>query len=108
MEHNEKEGLNCPINYTLSILGGKWKWAILWLISTNGVIRYGRLKENLPSIAHKTLSHQLKGLESNELIHREQYNQVPPKVEYSLTNKGKTLIPILELMSQWGNKYWVK
>jgi DNA-binding HxlR family transcriptional regulator len=53
MEHNEKEGLNCPINYTLSILGGKWKWAILWLISSNGVIRYGRLKENLPSIAQK-------------------------------------------------------
>lgn len=108
MKHDEKDGLNCPINYTLSILGGKWKWAILWLICSNGEIRYGRLKEKLPSIAHKTLSQQLKELEINDLIHREQYNQVPPKVEYTLTDKGKTLIPILELMSQWGNKYWVK
>ena len=105
MNHNDKEGLNCPINYTLSVLGGKWKWAILWLIFKESVIRYGNLKNSLPSIAHKTLSQQLKELESSNLIHREQYNQVPPKVEYSLTDKGKTLIPILELMSQWGNAY---
>jgi len=63
---------------------------------------------HLPSIAHKTLSQQLKELESSELIHRKQYNQVPPKVKYSLTDKGKTLIPILELMSQWENKYWLR
>lgn len=108
MEHNESEGLNCPINYTLSILGGKWKWAILWLISSKAVIRYGGLKENLPSIADKTLSQQLKELENYNLIHREQYNQVPPRVEYTLTDKGKTLIPILELMSEWGRNNCTK
>lgn len=109
MRKNNNDGFaNCPINYTLSIVGGKWKWAILWLISRNEIIRYGKLKENLQSIAHKTLSQQLKELEDSELIHREQYKQVPPKVEYSLTEKGKTLIPVLELMSQWGKKYMIK
>jgi Predicted transcriptional regulators len=91
--------------YMLSIVEGKWKWAILWLISENGVLRYGRLKDCLYSIAHKTLSQQLKDLEKNALIHREQFNEVPPRVEYSLTERGKTLIPILELMAQWGRAH---
>lgn len=93
---------DCPMLYTLSIVGGKWKWVILFIISEQKIIRYGELKSKLPSIAHKTLSQQLKELESCDIVHREQYNQVPPKVEYSLTAKGKTLIPILGLMSQWG------
>jgi len=94
----------CPVSYTLSIVGGKWKWIIVSLISQNGVIRYGKLKDRLPKIAHKTLSQQLKELEKDGIIHREQYNQVPPKVEYSLTQKGRTLIPILDLMSRWGEE----
>jgi Predicted transcriptional regulators len=102
MEMVKCEAHDCTISYTLSVLGGKWKWAILFLISQDGIVRYGRLKEYLPSIAHKTLSQQLKELELSEIIHREQYNQIPPKVEYSLTEKGKTLVPILQLMSQWG------
>lgn len=96
--------ISCPINYTLSIVGGKWKWAILWIVFKNEVIRYGKLKENLSSIAHKTLSQQLKELEDNQLIIRKQYNQIPPKVEYSLSEKGETLIPILNLLYQWGEK----
>ncbi|NLI12646.1 MAG: helix-turn-helix transcriptional regulator [Peptococcaceae bacterium] len=99
----EKEVIKCPVNYTLSILGGKWKWAILWQISRQEVIRYGVLKDSLRSIAHKTLSQQLKELENSGLVHRKQYNQIPPKVEYSLTEKGKTLMPILESMAQWGS-----
>ncbi len=108
MDDSKKETFNacsfngCPAGYTLSILGGKWKWAILSLIARDEVVRYGKLKENLPKIAHKTLSQQLKELEESGILHREQYNQVPPKVEYSLTEKGKTLVPILDLMSQWG------
>jgi DNA-binding HxlR family transcriptional regulator len=104
MESHNKEEEKCPINYTLSVVGGKWKWAILFFISKNKGIRYGQLKTALPPIAHKTLSQQLKELESAEIIHREQYNVIPPRVEYSLTKKGTTLIPILELMYQWGEK----
>jgi DNA-binding HxlR family transcriptional regulator len=95
---------DCPINYTLSIIGGKWKLVILALIARDKVVRYGELKNSLFSIAHKTLSQQLKELEESDIIHREQYNQVPPKVEYTLTEKGETLIPILNLMSQWGEE----
>lgn len=105
MKDDKSSGLECPIMYTISIVGAKWKWAILWRIYAENIVRYGQLKELLPGIAHKTLSQQLKELEQNELIHREQYNQVPPKVEYSLTEKGKTLIPILEQMTSWGKKY---
>lgn len=95
----------CPMYYTMSILGGKWKWVILWEVYKADIIRYNKLKDRLQPIAHKTLSKQLKELESSNLIHREQYNEIPPKVEYSLTEKGKTLIPLMRLMSQWGEKY---
>ncbi|AJA48816.1 putative regulatory protein MalR [Clostridium pasteurianum DSM 525 = ATCC 6013] len=95
----------CPMYYTMSAVEGKWKWIILWEIYKAEVIRYNKLREELQPIAHKTLSKQLKELETSKLIHREQYNEVPPKVEYSLTNEGKTLIPILELMYQWGEKH---
>ncbi|HWR22802.1 MAG TPA: helix-turn-helix domain-containing protein [Feifaniaceae bacterium] len=95
---------DCPINYTLSIIGGKWKLVILTLIARDKVVRYGKLKDSLLGIAHKTLSQQLKELEQSNMIHREQYNQVPPKVEYTLTEKGETLIPVLDLLSRWGEE----
>lgn len=101
---NSARNWDCSITYTISVVGGKWKWLIMYRLSANGVLRYGELKKILPSITHKMLSQQLKELEAEQLIHREEYHQVPPKVEYSLTAKGKTLIPILDLMSEWGSK----
>lgn len=93
----------CGVTYTLSIVGGKWKWLLLYKLSKR-VLRYGELKSKIPSITHKMLSQQLKELEAEGLIHRKEYQQIPPKVEYSLTSKGETLIPILELMSKWGQE----
>ncbi|KNF07655.1 transcriptional regulator, HxlR family [Gottschalkia purinilytica] len=98
----------CPMYYTISVLEGKWKWIILWEIYKAEVIRYNKLKDTLQPIAHKTLSQQLKELESSKLIHREQYNEIPPKIEYSLTEEGRTLIPILNLMYQWGEKHMIR
>lgn len=95
---------DCPIAYILSVVGGKWKWVIISYIAQNGVVRYGELKNSIAKIAHKTLSQQLKELEESGIVHREQYNQIPPKVEYTLTERGKTLTPILDLMSQWGER----
>ena len=102
---------NCVMNecgksiiYTLSVVGGKWKWIILAILFENGVQRYGEIKKSAPAITHKMLSRQLKDLESEQLVYRNEYHQIPPKVEYSLTEKGKTLIPILQLMSEWGTK----
>jgi DNA-binding HxlR family transcriptional regulator len=93
---------DCPISETLTIISGKWKWIIIYYLSKQEVIRYNQIKNSLPTIAHRTLSQQLKELETDGIILREQYNQIPPKVEYSLTEKGKTLIPILNLMYDWG------
>jgi DNA-binding HxlR family transcriptional regulator len=105
MDSFENKYGSCGMYYTMSIIEGKWKWIILWEIHKEGIIRYNRLKDKLQSIAHKTLSKQLKDLKNSNLIHREQYNVIPPRVEYSLTDEGKTLIPILMLMSEWGNKH---
>ncbi|MZK53810.1 MULTISPECIES: winged helix-turn-helix transcriptional regulator [Clostridium] len=93
----------CPISYTLSIVGGKWKWVLMWILSTKGTQRYGEIRKLLPDISHKILIQHLKDLEASGLLSRKEYSQVPPKVEYSLTDKGQTLIPILELMSDWGS-----
>lgn len=95
---------NCSVAYTLAIVGGKWKWLILYRLWHNGVQRYGELKRTIPPITHKMLSQQLKELEAAELIFRNEYHQIPPKVEYSLTEKGNTLIPILQLMAKWGDE----
>jgi len=92
----------CSIIYTLAVVGGKWRWLIIYKLSENGILRYGELKRTLPPITHKMLSQELKELEAQKLIHREEYHQIPPKVEYSLTEKGRTLLPILDLMSKWG------
>lgn len=100
---NMQPKYNCSITYTLSVVGGKWKWIILWLLYKDRVKRYGEIKKDMQSITHKTLSQQLKELELNSLINRKEYHQIPPKVEYSLTKKGETLIPILELMYNWGD-----
>ena len=91
----------CSITYTLFVVGGKWKWLILYKLFENGVQRYGELKRTIPLITHKMLSQQLKELEAENLIYRNEYHQVPPKVKYSLTEKGEPLIPILQLMATW-------
>lgn len=102
--HKEKKelNLNCPVAYTLFVLGGKWKWLIIYILSEYGILRYGELKKKLAGITHKMLSQQLKELEADQLIARKEYQQIPPKVEYSLTTRGRTLLPILELMCEWG------
>jgi len=94
----------CPVEYTLRTIGGKWKPLILWSLAQSEVLRYGQLKKTIDGITHKMLSQQLKDLEEEGLVNRKQYNQVPPKVEYSLTKRGKTVIPILDEMCKWGRE----
>ncbi|WP_088830746.1 winged helix-turn-helix transcriptional regulator [Paenibacillus tyrfis] len=91
-----------PFDYTLSIIGGKWKMKIMYQLACQKVTRYGELKRRIPEITHKVLSSQLNELESSGIVNREEYRQTPPKVEYSLTPRGKTLMPILEEMCKWG------
>lgn len=101
MSNINKGKYNCPLEYTQKLIGGKWKPIILWYLSTKGIMRYGALKRSLVKISDKMLSQQLKELEADKLIHRNQYPEVPPRVEYSITEKGKTLLPLLEIMHNW-------
>ena len=99
---NIKNLHDTPFGYTLSIIGGKWKMIILyWLFEVN-TVRYNELKRLIGSISHKMLSSQLKDLEKDGLIIRKEYPQIPPRVEYSLTLKGRSLFPLMEEMCKWG------
>ena len=89
-------------HYTLSLISGKHKPVILYCLMEFEVVRFNELKRYLKSISDKTLSVNLKELEADGLVHREEYPQIPPKVEYSLTDKGKSLYPILSMMCDWG------
>lgn len=105
---NHKGKLDCSIERTFSIIGGKWKPVILWHLGTEGTHRYKQLMRLLPGVTHKVLSAQLKELQDHNLITRKQYNEMPPRVEYSLTTLGETVMPILHLMHDWGNVHTEK
>ena len=97
----EKTGFS----YTMSIIQGKYKMFILYALMGFGVVRFNEMKKYIGSISYKTLSSTLKELESDGLVHREEYPQIPPKVEYSLTERGKSLMPILDQMCTWGEQH---
>ena len=91
-----------PFGYTLSIISGKWKMLILYTLAKMKIVRFNELRRMLGNITYKTLSSHLKELEADELIIRTEYPQIPPKVEYSLSPRGKSLMPILDAMCNWG------
>lgn len=95
--------VKAPFGYTISMIGGKWNLIILYELKVNSVMRYGELKKALTGITHKMLSQQLKELEANKLIIRKEYPQVPPKVEYSLAERGLSLSKIMKDICDWGH-----
>ena len=92
-------------HYTMSLIQGKYKMVILYTLMEFEVVRFNELKKYIRSISYKTLSSTLKELEADGLVHREEYPQIPPKVEYSLTERGRSLIPILDQMCAWGDAH---
>ena len=92
-------------SYTMSLISGKHKMVIMYCLMEYQTVRFNELKRYLKKISDKTLSSNLKELEADQLVHREEYPQIPPKVEYSLTERGKSLIPILDGMCEWGDKH---
>lgn len=90
-------------SYTLSLINGKYKMVILYTLMEFGTVRFNEMKGYIKGISFKTLSSNLKELEEDGLVIRQEYPQVPPKVEYSLTEVGKSLIPILDSMCEWGD-----
>ncbi len=105
MSRMENKTFNCEKELTLNIIGGKWKMLILWFLGKEGTNRFGELKALMPGITQRMLVNQLRELEEDHIVHREVYPVVPPKVEYSLTKQGESLMPILEAMYEWGKNY---
>ena len=94
----------CPVETTLEMIGGKYKALILWHLSS-GKLRFSELKKAVSTATPKMLTQQLRELENDALIHREVFPVIPPKVEYSLTETGRSLIPVLIAMRDWGAEY---
>lgn len=93
---------NCAVVRTMGYIGGKWKPIILIRLLTGSTVRFGKLAVQMPDISRKILSQQLKELEEDGLITRHKYLEKPPRVEYELSERGKTLIPVLKAMYDWG------
>ncbi|MEC0226256.1 winged helix-turn-helix transcriptional regulator [Paenibacillus alba] len=90
--------------YTLSVISGKFKMSILYWLSEKKVMRFNELQRGMGTISFKTLSLMLKELEADGLISREEFPQIPPKVEYTLTERGRSIIPVLDMMCKWGEE----
>lgn len=106
---NQKCISNCNLedtgfNYTMSLIQGKYKMFILYTLMEFGVVRFNEMQKYIGTISFKTLSSTLKQLEADRLIIRKEYPQIPPKVEYSLSERGKSLMPILDRMCEWGDQ----
>ncbi|MCP3926329.1 MAG: helix-turn-helix transcriptional regulator [Desulfobacterales bacterium] len=101
--HDKK--YHCYFELALLIIGGKWKSIILYHLGKAGILRYGELKKEMPNITEKMLTQQLKDLQKDNMVLRKMYNQVPPKVEYSLTPFGQTIMPALLKLREWGITY---
>ena len=95
---------SCPVEATLDVIGGKWKGVVLFHLLP-GPQRFSDLRRRLPTITQRMLTLQLRELEEDGVVHREIYQQIPPKVEYSLTEFGKTLEPIVLALLKWGEQY---
>jgi DNA-binding HxlR family transcriptional regulator len=101
----DKKTFHCNVELTLDLIGGKWKPLILHHIGNSGVIRYGELKRKIPNINERVLTRVLRELESYELIKRKVYDEKPLKVEYSPSERGSTLMSILDSLGEWGLNY---
>ena len=103
MSYTAKKDI-CVLDYAFSRISGKYKGRILWALSKHTTLRYGELSREMSDISTKMLTQTLRELETDDLIHREMYPQVPPKVEYSLTTTGWELIPFIKYLVDWGYK----
>ena len=104
MNEKTKELPACPVETTLTLIGDKWKVLILRDLMS-GTKRFGELKKSIGTVSQKVLTAQLRDMEANGLVHRDVYAEVPPRVEYSLTELGQSLKPILDAMWNWGEDY---
>ena len=100
-----EEYMRCPFHLAMNLLEGRWKFAILYVLNAEGTMRFKQLERAIPGISTRMLTKELKHLEQHGIIRRVPYATVPPKVEYSLTDIGKSTAPVIDAISQWGDRY---
>lgn len=93
--------VRCPLEYGLEIFGGKWKSRVICVLNEKGILRYSSIRKEMMNITDAVLSSTLKELIGDNLVERKQYDEIPPRVEYSLTEKGKSVVPILQSICKW-------
>ena len=98
---------NCPVTATMGVIGGKWKLLIMYVI-VNDINRFGKMSMVLKGISKQMLTTQLRELENDGILERKIYPEIPPRVEYFLTEKGRSLLPVIELMKEWGHQNLLK
>lgn len=103
----EKE-IRCPLEYGLSLFGGKWKSRIICVLAHKGILRYGELKNEIVNITDTVLAQNIKELINEDIVMRIQYDEIPPRVEYHLTDKGLSVVPILQNICSWSGGYFKK
>ena len=101
-----EDDIRCPLEYGLAIFGGKWKSRIICVLSANGKLRYSELRKEMYNITDAVLAATLKDLIEDGIMDRKSYDEIPPRVEYSLTQKGNSIVPILQSICQWSDVFY--
>lgn len=101
-----EKDIRCPLEYGLEIFGGKWDSRIICVLALKEVLRYSELRREMGNITDAVLASTLKNLIRNEIVNRKSYDEIPPRVEYSLTEKGKSVIPILQSICRWSGHFY--
>lgn len=104
-EKKTEEDIRCPLEYALQIFGGKWKSRILCVLSELDTLRYSELRDEMINVTDAVLSSTLKELRNDDLVSRHSYDEIPPRVEYCLTEKGKSVVPILKQICEWAGAF---
>ena len=103
--HKLDKDIRCPLEYGLEVFGGKWKSRIICVLAAKEVLRYSELRNEMGNITDAVLAAALKELITGEIVVRKSHDEIPPRVEYSLTDKGKSVVPILQSICQWAGLY---
>jgi Predicted transcriptional regulators len=104
-KHKMQEDIRCPLEYGLDIFGGKWKSRIICVLAEKGTLRYSGLRKEMSNITDAVLAVTLKELIADGIVNRKSFDEIPPRVEYSLTEKGNSVIPILQSICRWSGAY---
>lgn len=104
-QHKMEEDIRCPLEYGLDVFGGKWKSRIICVLAEKGTLRYSALRKDMSNITDAVLSSALKELIADDIVQRNSFDEIPPRVEYCLTNKGNSVVPILQSICRWSGAY---